>query len=184
MKAVIIDTTQIQFIMTECPVLQQIPEFISLLKHYNINYLLRINKDSYDTNLILQEIPNLIIKDLYFPDGEFPTTDIINEYIEFKKTFQQPCLDDSVASRLGKVPIVAIHCVASLGRAPCIIALEMILFDNLNRFTIIDYIRNKKKGCFNTKQLKWVLEYIPPKNFTKGTKISFFKVWIKFLKTV
>lgn len=176
MKAVIIETTQIQFIMTECPILQQIPEFISLLKHYNVNYLLRINKDSYDTNLILQEIPNLIIKDLYFPDGEFPTTDIINEYIEFIIECKKENLH----------PIVAIHCVASLGRSPCIIALEMInqkMFNN-NRFTIIDYIRNKKKGCFNTKQLKWVLEYIPPKNFTKGTKICFFKVWIKFLKTV
>ena len=172
MKPVIIDTAQIQFIMTECPTLQQIHEFILLLKYYNINYLLRINKDSYDTNLILQEIPNLIIKNLYFPDGEFPTTDIINKYIAFKTE----CCTENLH------PIVAIHCVASLGRAPCIIALEMILYDNLNRFTIIDYIRNKKKGCFNTKQLKWVLEYKLPKNLTKKTKISFFKVLIKFLK--
>ena len=174
MKPVIIDTAQIQFIMTECPTLQQIHEFILLLKYYNVNYLLRINKDSYDTNLILQEIPNLIIKNLYFPDGEFPSTNIINEYIEFRK--------ECCALEKQEIPIVAIHCVASLGRAPCIIALEMILYDNLNRFTIIDCIRNKKKVCFNTKQLKWILEYIPPKNFTKGTKISFFKVWIKFLK--
>lgn len=174
MKPVIIDTAQIQFIMTECPTLQQIHEFILLLKYYNVNYLLRINKDSYDTDLILQEIPNLIIKNLYFPDGEFPTNDIINEYI----TFRKECLTENLH------PIVAIHCVASLGRSPCIIALEMInqkMFNN-DRFAIIDYIRNKRKGCFNTKQLKWVLEYIPPKNFTKGSKISFFKVWIKFLK--
>jgi protein tyrosine phosphatase type 4A len=170
MKSVIIDTAQIQFIMTECPTLQQIHDFILLLKYHNVNYLLRINKDLYDTNLILQEIPNLIIKNLYFPDGEFPNIDVINEYIEFKK---ECCI----------YPIIAIHCVASLGRSPCIIALEMInqkMFND-DRFAIIDYIRNKRKGAFNNKQLKWILEYKPPKNFTKGTKISFFNIinWLK-----
>ena len=59
MKPVIIDTVQIQFVMTECPTLQQINEFICILKDHNVNYLIRINKDLYNTDLILQQIPNI-----------------------------------------------------------------------------------------------------------------------------
>jgi protein-tyrosine phosphatase len=107
-------------------------------------------------------MPDLIVKELYFKDGEYPTNEIINEYsafiIECKKKFTRP--------------IIAIHCVSSLGRAPCIIALQMIQEGNKDRFYIIEYIRSNIRGAFNIKQLNWVLDF---KLKSKSVLSSFFK---------
>lgn len=166
MIPVIIDTMEVKFIMIECPTDKQMGIFIDILKKNNVNYLVRINQNVYDTTEILYQIPELIIKDMYFRDGDYPPNNIINDYMLFKQSLNK-----------NPIPVIAIHCIASLGRSPCIIALQMINDKLMGRYEIINYIRNKKKGCFNSKQLKWVLEYQPEKT-TIWKKIKSLKlIW-------
>jgi protein tyrosine phosphatase type 4A len=169
-----IKTKEINFIMTECPTEKNINIFIDILKTNNVTYLIRIINDLYDTTFLHKEIPNLVVKNLYFTDGDYPPIEIINEYNLF--------INDLIKKDNGIKPCIAIHCVSSLGRAPCIIALQLINEKIFNeRHLIIEFIRNKRRGAFNTKQLKWVLDYKPqqkkqPKFWIRLSKIFLFSV--------
>ena len=85
-----------------------------------------------------------------YKDGTSPDKIIIEKYktlmINIKKKY--------------KNPIVASHCIASLGRSMCFIALEIywckIYKDNCD---IITYIRTIRPGSFNTAQLHWFIKY-------------------------
>ena len=169
MNSVIIKTQRIDFVMVKCPLENEMLDFINILKLHSINILIRINKDLYNVNLIKKEIPNIIVKDLYFPDGSYPPDNIINEYKLF--------INDYIKQQEQNIskPNILIHCIASLGRSPCIIALEMILTEKkLSRFDIVSYIRNIKKGCFNQKQLNWIFDYKIPNNSNFFNKLKLY----------
>lgn len=140
----------VKFIMTQQPNTSNMVEFENMLEKCDVNYIIHINK-----NIPIISNPDIIIKNLYFKDGDYPPDHIIKEFnqfmIECKQKFEKP--------------VVVIYCIAGLGRSPCLIALEMIntrLFKD--RFLLVEYIRGIKRGCFNQRQLRWVLDYKPDKS--------------------
>lgn len=147
MKYSIIITKRIEFILIDSPNDTNIEEFNEILHNYPVNYIVRITNDKYKLD---EKNSNIIIKDLYFEDGEFPPEHILDEFEEFL----------TECKKKYKYPVVAIHCKSSYGRAPCLIASEMMhtgMFSN--KYQVVEYIRDRRPGCFNTKQLHWVLTY-------------------------
>jgi protein tyrosine phosphatase type 4A len=53
---------------------------------------------------------------------------------------------------------MALHCVAGLGRAPLLVAIALIE-GGMTPLKSIEYIRRRRQGAFNSKQLRWLLKY-------------------------
>ena len=111
MKKTILPVNNTQFIITNCPRDEELELYKSLLINSKVNLLIRIVNVNY-----IIDIPELIVVDFpEYKDGTYPSQNIIEKY---KKTMT----DIKIKY---KNPVVAIHCLSSLGRTACFIALEI-----------------------------------------------------------
>jgi protein tyrosine phosphatase type 4A len=53
---------------------------------------------------------------------------------------------------------IALHCVAGLGRAPLLVAIALIE-SGMSPLKAIEYVRKRRQGAFNSKQLQYLLKY-------------------------
>lgn len=81
-----------------------------------------------------------------FKDGGFPNYDLIEKFL-FK------C--NSIFKTKKKI---AVFCKSGMGRAPTMVALQMIK-NKMENEEVIEYIREKRKGCFNNFQVQGIIEY-------------------------
>lgn len=151
-KHSLIHTTFVDFLLIDRPNKDNILEFNKILVKNNVNYIISILDElEAEGEIGVCEM----FKQLRFADGSPPPTSIIDEFNKFI----------SACKSLHDRPAIAIYCRSSYGRAPCLIALEMINTNILSdRMDIITYIRDNRKGCFNTKQIGWILTYKLPQD--------------------
>ncbi|KAI9215799.1 protein-tyrosine phosphatase-like protein [Blastocladiella britannica] len=73
-----------------------------------------------------------------------------------------PAADGGTATVAAAAPpiTIAVHCVAGLGRAPVLIACALIEA-GMSPLDAIDYVRARRRGAFNTQQVKYLDSYKP-----------------------
>ena len=76
--------------------------------------------------------------------------------------------DSASASNIHKKTI-GVHCVAGLGRAPVLVAVALIEA-GLQPFEAINFIRKKRRGAINARQLKYLESYKPKKKLRGDDK--------------
>jgi len=62
---------------------------------------------------------------------------------------------------------IAVHCVAGLGRAPILVALAFIEA-GMEPLDAVELIRSKRRGAFNSRQLKYLRSYKPRSGKGRG----------------
>jgi len=101
---------------------------------------------------LFQEKEGITVTELPFADGEAPPQSVVDKWLEIlQKQFSED-----------KEAVVAVHCVAGLGRSPVLVAVALIE-GGMDAMNAIDLVRKKRKGAINTKQIKF-LEGYKPKN--------------------
>lgn len=153
MKVTEIKIGVIKFVITEIPKKEQLVEYETLLKNHQVDLLIRIVENSllYEIN-----IPGLSIVDFTdFQDGSVPTNEIMERYIKVIEEIKLKCTN----------PVVAMHCFSSLGRCPTFLGISMIIENpKMDKYDIIIYIRKKRPGALNVKQVNWLIDFkIPSK---------------------
>ncbi|KAK4825827.1 hypothetical protein QYF61_002950 [Mycteria americana] len=92
----------------------------------------------------------LRVGDWPFDDGAPPPSKIVEDWLNLLKT--KFCEDPGCC--------VAVHCVAGLGRAPVLVALALIE-SGMKYEDAIQFIRQKRRGAINSKQLTYLEKYRP-----------------------
>ncbi|XP_012664966.1 protein tyrosine phosphatase type IVA 1-like isoform X1 [Otolemur garnettii] len=93
---------------------------------------------------------NKFTEDWPLDDGAPPSNQIVDDSLNLVKiTFREEpgCC-------------IAIHCVAGLGRAPGLVALALIE-GGMKYEDAVQFIRQKQRGAFNSKQLLYLEKYRP-----------------------
>jgi len=139
-----------KFLIFDAPTDSNLDLYIKEFKRHNVTNLVRACDPSYVTDKLIQE--GIQIHELPFPDGGFPSGDVVNHWLSLCKSVYK---DDKGAA-------IGVHCVAGLGRAPVLVALALIEL-GLNYDEAITLIREKRRGAINTKQLKYLKAYSPKK---------------------
>ncbi|EHH49716.1 hypothetical protein EGM_00426 [Macaca fascicularis] len=90
------------------------------------------------------------VLDWPFDDGAPPPNQIVDDWLNLLKTKfrEEPGCS------------VAVHCVAGLGRAPVLVALALIEC-GMKYEDAVQFIRQKRRGAFNSKQLLYLEKYRP-----------------------
>uniref|UniRef100_A0A5F5PMG3 Protein tyrosine phosphatase type IVA 3 n=1 Tax=Equus caballus TaxID=9796 RepID=A0A5F5PMG3_HORSE len=91
-----------------------------------------------------------LAQDWPFDDGAPPPNQIVDDWLNLLKT------------KFREEPgcCVAVHCVAGLGRAPVLVALALIEC-GMKYEDAVQFIRQKRRGAFNSKQLLYLEKYRP-----------------------
>ena len=136
-----------KFLIFDAPTDANLDTYIKELKTYNITHLVRACDPSYSTDKL--EKAGIAVQDMPFPDGGFPSDQIIITWLDLcKEAFKN------------KGATVGVHCVAGLGRAPVLVAIALVEM-GIPYDDAIDMIRAKRKGAINAKQLKFLKTYTP-----------------------
>uniref|UniRef100_UPI003AB02B37 protein tyrosine phosphatase type IVA 2-like isoform X2 n=1 Tax=Centroberyx gerrardi TaxID=166262 RepID=UPI003AB02B37 len=125
----------LRFLITHNPTNVQLGRFIEDLKAYGVHTLVRVCAATYDKTPVEQEGIQVLVVD-----------DWLN-LLQTKFREEPGCC-------------VAVHCVAGLGRAPVLVALALIEC-GMEYEDAVHFIRLKRRGAFNSKQLLYLENYKP-----------------------
>ncbi|XP_057584773.1 protein tyrosine phosphatase type IVA 1-like [Hippopotamus amphibius kiboko] len=114
----------------------------------NMRFLITHNPTNATLNRFIEDWPS--------DGGAPPSNQIVDDCLSFVK----------IKVREDPGCCIAIHCVAGLGRAPVLVALALIE-GGMKCEDAIQFIRQKRHGAFNSKQLLYLEKYRP-------------KMWLRF----
>lgn len=137
-----------RFLITHNPTNSTLNTFIEDLKKYGATTVVRVCEITYDKTPL--EKDGITVMDWPFDDGAPPPKKIVEDWLNLLKS--KFCEDPGSC--------VAVHCVAGLGRAPVLVALALIE-SGMKYEDAIQFIRQKRRGAINSKQLTYLEKYRP-----------------------
>ncbi|MGH0162924.1 UNVERIFIED_CONTAM: hypothetical protein FKN15_049666 [Acipenser sinensis] len=137
-----------RFLITHNPTNSTLNTFIEDLKKYGATTVVRVCEITYDKTPLKKE--GITVMDWPFDDGAPPPKKIVEDWLNLLKS--KFCEDPGSC--------VAVHCVAGLGRAPVLVALALIE-SGMKYEDAIQFIRQKRRGAINSKQLTYLEKYRP-----------------------
>jgi len=140
-----VETKSQRFLIMDAPTDSNLPKYLELLKKKNVTHLVRACEPTYNTEHLISA--GIKVTEMPFKDGDPPPDDVIDKWLEL--------VDQEMKS---KDSTVAVHCVAGLGRAPCLVAIAMVE-DGMEPYQAIQFIRKRRRGAINAKQLKFLESY-------------------------
>lgn len=135
---------RLKFFVMDAPTNENLELYLKAMEGHDVSHWVRCcEAASYDE----RRLDTLGIQRIVwsFPDGEAPPQRVIEQWLEL-------CFS---AER-----VIAIHCVAGLGRAPLLVALALIE-SGLDAMEAVELIRQRRRGAINRLQLKYLQEYRP-----------------------
>jgi len=142
----LVEYNDMRFLIMDRPSKANLDKFVEELKKCGVNDVIRVCEPTYDTELLTKE--GISVTDWQFDDGGFPSEPVIRQWMDFMRE----SLQDSPGST------IAIHCVAGLGRAPVLVALALIEA-GMKYEDAVDFIRKRRRGAINSKQLDQLGKY-------------------------
>lgn len=151
MKDYIIIQGNIKYILSSCPNDKNIEEYSTFLKDNNVKYLVNFCEKEYQNSNLNNSIK---YESLFIEDGKTPGSDKLERW----KELCNDCIKENKN--------IALHCVSGMGRAPTMLCIALIEYDNYNSIDAIELLRKKRKGCLNSIQLRYLMNYKKNKKYT------------------
>lgn len=145
-----IEVKQMRFLIMDAPRQGNLHLYIKKLRKHHVTDIVRYCEPTYKS----EELTNAGIRlhEMEFKDGTSPSKEIIMAWLQLvDKTFFQ--------GSAGENACIAVHCVAGLGRAPQMVAIALIEFGNMDPVEAVSYIRERRRGAINEKQLLYLEGY-------------------------
>jgi protein tyrosine phosphatase type 4A len=90
-----------------------------------------------------------------FPDGEPPPDAIITRWLALCAAVFKGAPPAAPPPGAKPPPVIAVHCVAGLGRAPVLVAIALIE-SGMEPLDAVNVIRAKRRGALNARQLAYL----------------------------
>ena len=148
-KISVIEYRNMKFLIMDSPCDQNIQLYLYELKKHNVVDVVRACTPCYSDDVFIQN--GIRVHELKFQDGEAPPSAILCKFLEIARSRFPP------ADRAPRAAI-AVHCVAGLGRAPVLVATALIEA-GMKPLDAIEYIRARRRGAFNSKQIAYLDAY-------------------------
>jgi len=148
MESSVVEYKGVKFLITERPSEKTMDAFLTEVLQHKASYIVRVGGEPYETDRIQEQ--GVQVVDLPFADGTAPSVDIIAAWCQLlrSKRADQPSF------------CVTVHCVAGLGRAPVLVAIALIEL-GMRYEDAVEFIRQRRKGAINAKQLDFLSKYRP-----------------------
>lgn len=143
----LIEHEKYRFLITDCPSQEYLEHYVREFRQHNVKHVVRACQSPYEPRILHEN--SIKTHDCSFPDGGIPSREIITKWI---------ALVEGTFCNSTEAPTIAVHCIAGLGRAPVLVAIALIEY-GMTPLDAIDYIRSKRRGAFNSKQIQFLDSY-------------------------
>ncbi|KAJ3127486.1 hypothetical protein HK098_006264 [Nowakowskiella sp. JEL0407] len=166
-----VEYKNLRFIILDCPHENNLGQYLEEFKNRGVTDVVRVCEPTYNTALF--EENGIKVHDWPFRDGGVPPQKIITSWLTLcdEKFGGIKAKDDAV---VGNGPVIAVHCVAGLGRAPILVAMTLIEA-GMEPLDTVEFIRRRRRGALNSVQLQYLVDtYKRQWNKKGGSKLSLF----------
>lgn len=168
-KPTFLEHKEYRFLIMDAPTDANIKSYLGALKRKNVQIVCRACDPTYDPSPFINA--GIRVADLSFADGDPPPPEVVTRWIAvLQEIFHHPATppantttpapSTSTSTPPAEKPAIAVHCVAGLGRAPVLVAIALIE-GGMQPFDAIAFVRKKRRGAINAKQLKFLENYKP-----------------------
>ncbi|KAM9180257.1 protein tyrosine phosphatase type IVA 1-like [Trichechus inunguis] len=137
-----------RFLIAHNPSNASLNKFLQELKKNGVTTIVRVCEATYSPTILEKE--GIQVLDWPFDDGTPPSSQIVDKWLNLVK----------MKFRENPGCCIAVHCVAGLGRGPVLVALALIE-GGMKYEEAVQFIRQKRRGAFNSKQLVYLENYRP-----------------------
>jgi len=156
-KPTLIEVKRLRFLIMDAPKQANLHLYIKEMRKHSVTDVVRVCEPTY----LAAELTTAGIElhEMEYTDGTSPPKEVIDKWLVLvDKVFCQSAPDSS--------PCIAVHCVAGLGRAPVLVAIALIEFENMDPVEAVSLIRRHRRGAINEKQLLYLEKY--KKSYKRG----------------
>ncbi|KAI9222591.1 protein-tyrosine phosphatase-like protein [Blastocladiella britannica] len=158
-------TSPLRFVISDCPDPSSLPEYVVALTRAapTVRHLVRLSASvaggahAYDSAPLVAA--GISVHDwAAFDDGGVPSAAQVAKWIAFLATL----VVAAVAEDASEAPVVAVHCVSGIGRAPLLVALATVE-SGIDALDAVSSVRALRRGALNNVQVRWLADYRPKK---------------------
>lgn len=144
----LVQQKQMRFLIMDAPRQGNLHLYIKKMRKHHVTDVVRVCEPTYHGDELTSA--GISLHEMEYRDGTSPSKEIIESWLQLvDKTFYQSP-DNSC---------IAVHCVAGLGRAPQMVAIALIEFANMDPVEAVSFIRERRRGAINEKQLLYLESY-------------------------
>lgn len=137
MRLHVIEQHNVKIIIMDSPSDGTASAYVKELKRLGVTDVVRTCERTYSPEPF--EMEGLQVHDMVFPDGAAPTQDVMQRWIDL--------ISERYLDKKKPAGLVAVHCVAGLGRAPVMAAVALIETTGIDPMDAVEKIRAKKQRC-------------------------------------
>ena len=159
-KPTLIDVKPLRFLIMDAPRQANLHLYIREMRKHHVVHVVRVCEPTYVGGEL--QSAGIALHEMEYKDGTSPSPDLIRSWLELvDRTFYNNTSTAATggASSLDPPPCIAVHCVAGLGRAPVMVAIALIEFAGMDPVEAVSFLREKRRGAINEKQLLYLGEY-------------------------
>lgn len=146
----VIENGKFRIIIMDAPSDANSAAYVKELQTWGVTDVVRTCEPTYSPTVF--ENAGIRVREMMFPDGNEPPKEILETWVELLRMRY-------LSRDQGEAGIVAVHCVAGLGRAPVMAAVALMEITSVDPMDAVDIIRAKQKGAINARQLKFLQGY-------------------------
>lgn len=151
-KPSLIDVPPMHFLIMDAPRQGNLHLYIKEMRKNHVTDVVRVCEPTYRAGGELSSA-GIGLHEMEYKDGTSPSKELILAWLQLvEKTFYGPTSASTEAC-------IAVHCVAGLGRAPVMVAIALIEFANMDPVEAVSFIRARRRGAINEKQLLYLEGY-------------------------
>ena len=155
-----VELKKLKFLITDRPQPSTLDRYIETLKARGVTHVVRVCDPSYSIDKLVEN--GIQVHDWPYADGDPPPQEVIDGFLALvEETFKGDEDDNGV---------IAVHCVAGLGRAPVMVAIALIEEGGVSAEDAVLMIREVRRGAINSKQIEFLQAYKPRKKKKAGWK--------------
>lgn len=149
-KPTLVNKGPMNFLIMDAPRASNLHVYIKEMRKHHVTDICRFCEPTYQA----QELTNAGIQlhHLEYQDGTSPSPELIHQWLQLVDTvFYSKDHQENAC--------IAVHCVAGLGRAPVMVAIALVEFANMDPVEAVTFLRTKRRGAINEKQLLYLEGY-------------------------
>lgn len=149
-KPTLVEVKPMRFLIMDAPRQANLHVYIKEMRKHHVTDVVRVCEPTYHGGEL--ESAGISLHESEYKDGTSPSKELIMAWLQLvEKTFYLSGSDTSSC--------IAVHCVAGLGRAPVMVAIAMIEFANMDPVEAVSFLRERRRGAINEKQLLYLEGY-------------------------
>ena len=172
-KPSLIGVAPMRFLIMDAPRQTNLHVYIKEMRKHHVTDVVRVCEPTYRGTEL--SAAGIRLHEMEYADGTSPSNELILSWLTLventfyssssvggsnKSTTVTADGGSSTASGTSSPAVcIAVHCVAGLGRAPVLVAIALIEFANMDPVEAVSFIRARRRGAINEKQLNYLQGY-------------------------